>query len=249
MAYNMTTLSGHNFYDISSMLQKAIRRGDIDRAGYAANELYYKFDRYLWKRLLVISAEDCYGIMTKEIVALKMADDIVNKGKKREDTDGIFVSKAVTLLCMARKNRDACYVACNFMYLERTLEVEEVPYVNIDECELVDDYIPDWVFDVHTLKGKYKGRTGIDMIRDEQAGLNPLQLSLFDEGSWEPRIMEKKRRGNYYKNDYEWRQALEFIAGKEADPTHNGEDWPDHEENWTQVASPKTTKIRYDKAK
>lgn len=246
MAYDMLTLHGHNLYEMRSMLQKAIRRGDIDRAGYACNEMYYKYNQYMWKTLLVISAEDCYGIMTKEIVALKMADDIVNKGKTKEESDGIFVGKAVTLLCMARKNRDACYTACNFVFLERTLDPEEIPYVDIRECQLIDDTIPDWVFDCHTLKGRKNGKTGVEMIADEQAALEPVQMSLFDNASWEPRFKERKRRGDRI-SDKEWREMIEFIDGKESDPTHRGEIWPEHEPNWNQIEPPKTTKLKFDK--
>lgn len=103
----LTTTHGYNLYDISSMLQKAIRRADVYHAAYAAAEMHPKFRTYLWKRLLTVSAEDCYGIITKEIIALQQADEFVN-GKKGDNW--LFIAKAVTLLCMARKNRDADYV-------------------------------------------------------------------------------------------------------------------------------------------
>lgn len=67
------------------MIQKAIRRCDIPHAAYAANELSGKYRKYLWKRLLTVSAEDCYGIMTKEIVALQQADECVNKSEGRNE--------------------------------------------------------------------------------------------------------------------------------------------------------------------
>lgn len=61
------TKNGHSMYDMVSLLQKAIRRGDVEVAGYAANELRGRYNAYLWRRLLAISAEDCYGIMTKKL--------------------------------------------------------------------------------------------------------------------------------------------------------------------------------------
>jgi replication-associated recombination protein RarA len=70
------TRKGHNFFDMASMLQKSIRRGDVKNAAYAAYELFGNYNRYLWKRLVVISAEDCYGLVTKEIVALMEAEKI-----------------------------------------------------------------------------------------------------------------------------------------------------------------------------
>ena len=82
MEYELTTRNGHNMYDVASLMQKSIRRCDIEKASYAAYELYGNFREYMWRRLMVISAEDCYGIMTKEIVALYQADDQVNNGRK-----------------------------------------------------------------------------------------------------------------------------------------------------------------------
>lgn len=177
--YNLLTKDGYDFYEMSSMLQKAIRRGDYQRAGFAANQLIDKYRKYLWKRLLIISAEDCYGIITKEIVGLKLADDETGKN------GNIFVSKAVCLLCEAKKNRDACYFACNYMTDANLLDPSEIhDDCPIDQCALQDGIIPDWVFDVHTLKGKMRGKTIEDMIKDEQEALYPKQMSMFDNADW-----------------------------------------------------------------
>ena len=56
--------------------------------------------------IFTISAEDCYGVITKEIEALWQGHELVNKGSK-EPKGRIFVSKAVILLCECRKCRDA----------------------------------------------------------------------------------------------------------------------------------------------
>lgn len=222
MAFKITTPGGYDFYVMSSMLQKAIRRSDIDHAAFAAKELRGKHLTYLWKRLLVISAEDCYGIITKEIIALKQAEDFVRGTKKGYDVDPIFLGKAILLLCMARKNRDACYVCCNFMLDDRTLDPSEIPgELDVDEAQLGVDGIPDWVFDIHTREGWRRGKTDIDMIIDEQNALKPHQNSLFDNASWEK-----------YEEDYlskprkfaEVQKIKAFMEGKESDPTHNGED-------------------------
>lgn len=238
MGYVPKTKNGHTLSDVASLLQKSIRRGDLDRAGYALDQLFWRYEQYMWKRLLVISAEDCYGIITKEIIALKLASDTVNGKKDMNSKDPIFASKALTLLCMARKNRDACYVACNFMYPNRILDPDEIPHVDIGACELEDETMPDWVFDVHTLIGRQKGMTDFDMTVDEQAALNPIQLSLFDNGSWSNQFVEDSKRG-IKRSDEEWRRIVEFIAEREPDPTHHGENWEMHEENWSQIDSPK----------
>ena len=36
MSYDLRTRNGHNMYDMSSMLQKSIRRCNYELAGYAA---------------------------------------------------------------------------------------------------------------------------------------------------------------------------------------------------------------------
>lgn len=178
--YDLRTKSNYDFYEISSLLQKSIRRGDYQKAGFAAKELLPRYRKYLWKRLLIISAEDCYGIITKEIIALKLAADEIG-GKD----DSIFVAKSICLLCEARKNRDACYVACNYMNDNNILKPEDIhEECPIEQCELEDNKFPDWVFDVHTLKGKMNGKTIYDMIKDEQNALNPKQISMFDNADW-----------------------------------------------------------------
>lgn len=193
--YMMKTKHGHSFYDMSSMLQKSIRRGNIKYAAYAANELKEKYRNYLWKRLLVISAEDCYGVITKEIIALKMTDDEINKKAAPDRKEDIFISKAIVLLCQARKNRDACYLTCNYMNMETTLPEDKIEHVDLEEQEKLEDFeIPEWVFDVHTLRGKYSGKTINDMIVEEQAALQPKQLGLFDNAEWTNFLQKEANR-------------------------------------------------------
>lgn len=204
MGYDLTTKHGYNMYDMSSLLQKAIRRADVEKAAYAANELYERYNTYLWKRLLTVSAEDCYGIMTKEIVALQQADDFVNKGKKGDDRNTLFVAKAVILLCLARKNRDADYVACNFMYPDRTLDPDEIEHLPLEKAHL-DGGIPDYVYDCHTRKGKIAGKTKLDMIHAEGDALQPRQMSLFDNAPWDRFFDEERKNGCL--SDREWRQV------------------------------------------
>jgi len=181
----MTTRSGHNFFEMASALQKGIRRGDFNLAGYAAHELIEKYRKYLWKRLLIISAEDCYGIMTKEIVALEQADGATG-GK-----DAIFVAKAIMLLCMALKNRDACYFACNLMTGDHTIDPADIEHIELGDCELTDGRLPDYVYDCHTSRGKRMGRTVRDMIKAEQEALQPKQINFFDNEDWAPYLTEQ----------------------------------------------------------
>ena len=229
------TKNGYSMYEMSSMIQKAIRRCDIPHAAYAANELSVKYRAYLWKRLFTVSAEDCYGIMTKEIVALYQADSYVNEKAKPGETNDLFIAKAVILLCMARKNRDADYVACNFMWGDRPLTDEEfdefVDYEEVERLKSVTRFdVPDYVFDVHTHRGKMRGATMMNFFQEENEALVPRQLSLFDDGNFDGWYGHKRELGRLSPSD-ERRLAVFQADKKGVDPTHNGTVWPPDERN------------------
>lgn len=193
----LKTYSGYNLYDMSSMLQKAIRRGDVFHASFAAKEMHVKYREYLWRRLLTVSAEDCYGIMTKEIIALWEADQIINGNKCKS---WIFIAKAVTLLCMARKNRDADYVCLNFMCPDKDLSPDEIKEFGWDGLpESVT--VPDWVYDCHTRKGKMMGKTKLEMVIEENAALRPHQLNLFDDGDFGQMVEDDRKHGKLNRKD------------------------------------------------
>lgn len=108
--YQMTTRNAHSFYEISSMLQKAIRRGRYEDAFYAANELVPMYRNYMWKRLFTVSAEDCHDLVSTRVYELKCKDANVMDVRNRE-----YIAEAVGYLVGCRKNRDADYFACNIM--------------------------------------------------------------------------------------------------------------------------------------
>ena len=235
MTYQVETKNGYNLFEMSSMLQKAIRRCDIQHAAYASAELSVKFRKYLWKRLLTVSAEDCFGIMTKEIVALKQADEYVNEGSKKGETNDLFIAKAIVLLCMARKNRDADYVACNFMWNDKCLTDEEferfVDYEAVEKLKSQDRFdIPDYVYDVHTIKGKCNGKTTLDFFEKENEELSPKQLNFFDRGGYGSWYEHYDLTNGLSRNTV--KQYPKFAEGKENDPTHNGVDLNLKEPNW-----------------
>lgn len=104
------TRNGHNMFDVSSLIQKALRRGDMEFACYAAHEMMWKYRPYLWTRLFITSAEDCYDPVSGRILYLRKKDYEISDA---EDTR--YLSEAINLLVRTRKNRDADYFACNFV--------------------------------------------------------------------------------------------------------------------------------------
>lgn len=181
MRQQLTTQRGYDFYEVASALQKSIRRGDVRLAGYMALELFPKYANYCWKRLLTISAEDCYGMVTQEIMALHDAFWVVNKGKKGDQLKGrIFISKAVILLCECKHSRDADILQ-NYVYDRKVSLTDEQIEELFREVRSEPMEIPEYVFDCHTLKGKRAGKTKRDFFVEEQRDLANAQMSLFDD--------------------------------------------------------------------
>src|SRR5436190_23106651 len=134
------TKRGYEFGEVSSAMQKAIRRGDAKLAGYWALELFASgYGNYVWKRLLTISAEDCWGILTQEIKALHDGYQHVNKGVPVRDHKGrIFISKAVILLSLAKKSRDPDHLQ-NLVYdQQKGLN----PKTLADDLRKAPEYVP-----------------------------------------------------------------------------------------------------------
>ena len=92
----MLTRTGLSFWEVTSAMQNSIRKGDYEIAGFCLWELLPQYTPYLRKRLLVISAEDCYGVITKEIL------NLCEIGTEKSLTD------AVNLLCKAKK-KNVCH--------------------------------------------------------------------------------------------------------------------------------------------
>jgi replication-associated recombination protein RarA len=144
----LITEQGYDFFEVSSALQKSIRRGLEDDAMYWAVELYNSnYDEYIWKRLKIISSEDI-GLaepnLSSNIYALY---EMYQQQKKNDKTGGktshrLFLAHAIVMLCRAKKSRLIDHFQ---IYHFRTHHLEKKP-------------IPDFAFDKHTTTGKRNGR-------------------------------------------------------------------------------------------
>lgn len=181
MVYRLNTARGYQFSEVSSAMQKAIRRGDAKLAGYWALELWASgYGQYVWRRLLTVSAEDCWGILTAEVKALHDSYTEINRQTSAKKPKGrIFISKAVILLCLAKKSRDADHLQ-NFVYDQ---QAGLNPETLTDELEQAGEYIPipDYAYDCHTPEGRKRGATKADFFRAEQDALQPRLPGLFDD--------------------------------------------------------------------
>lgn len=226
------TKNGYTADDMMTMLQKAIRRSDIPHASYAALELYSRFRKQMWDLLLVASDEDCHGIMTEEVIALCSTDDKVNGKKSVNLANMLFVSKAIILLSIARKSPNANYISCNNLWTDSAMsKLEFLASIDSSTVEHImrsDSrfQVPDYVFDVHTYRGKRSGKTQLDFLIEEIAALNPKQSGLFDNGNYREYYDRCRRmeRPIYPEYALRWQQ---FMENGEPDPTHNGKDFPE----------------------
>jgi hypothetical protein len=96
----------------------------------------------------------------------------------RQPRGRIFISKAVILLCLAKKNRDADHLQ-NFVFDQQAGLNENTL---AEELRSSEPYVqtPDYAYDCHTSAGKKRGKTKADFFKAEQAALEPFQLGLFD---------------------------------------------------------------------
>jgi len=183
MGYNVRTANDYDFYEVASLLQKTIRRGDAVLAIRAAEELQPNFHKYVWNRLIILSAEDCEDNITGAIVDLFDGWQVVNKVGQKGDPGRLFIAKAILLLCKVRHSRDADNLL--LLVSERFPEREFEFALNEEAAELLpvdaelDLEIPDYVYDVHTRRGKRLGKTKKQFMLDEEAGLTR-PVTVFD---------------------------------------------------------------------
>jgi replication-associated recombination protein RarA len=178
MGMSVQTVRGYALLDVASAMQKAIRRADARSAGYWAVELFESgYQQYLWRRLLTISAEDCWGCITHEIESLYRAWETIHKQKAGKGR--IFAAKAVILLAQARKCRDADHLT-NLVYDPQAIPEKQLEK-DLDEARKHPEPIPDYAFDCHTKKGKMMGKTKGQFFREEFKALKPREKGLFDD--------------------------------------------------------------------
>jgi replication-associated recombination protein RarA len=185
MGYQIETKRGYDFYEVSSSLQKSIRRGDARHAGYWAIELWESgYANYVWKRLYTISAEDVWGLITNEVRALHQGYLLVNEaakkqGEKKPAKGRIFIAKAVIMLCMAKKSRDADHLT-NLVYDRMGIDEKKLQE-DLEEARKHPEPIPPYAFDIHTAQGRARGATKAKFFVDEHDALDPFQPGLFDD--------------------------------------------------------------------
>lgn len=157
--YQMRTKHGYEFFEVASAFQKAVRRCDEALAMQWAVELYESgYQKYAWKRMIIMASEDV-GLgeanCITHIMALKASYDYLLSLNDKHKPEKLPFTQAVLVLVYSRKSR----------YVDLAISV----YWKMNETKRPE--IPDYVFDMHTRKGKSMGR-GLDHFYAEGAKIN-----------------------------------------------------------------------------
>ncbi len=145
--YDLRTKKGYDFFEVSSALQKCIRRGLEEEAMYWAVELFNSnYVEYVWKRLRIMASEDV-GLAAPgtvaEIAALYQHHKLqATKKEDKNQPERLFLTHAVLLLCRAPKSR----------------VVDHALLYHWMRHEHVHHEIPDWALDKHNERGRRLGR-------------------------------------------------------------------------------------------
>jgi replication-associated recombination protein RarA len=161
MGKSWNTKNGFNYYTAMSAFQKAIRRCDENQTVFWGIELYESGNvQHLWNRIYVIIHEDI-GLAEPDITGrvnhLKHAHDYLEKHRPGRVSKKLVFLQLLLMLARAKKSRlvDTSYMYYWHQHDELAKSIE----------------IPDYVFDMHTYKGKKMGR-GIQHFYDEAAHIN-----------------------------------------------------------------------------
>ena len=188
----------------------------MENSGFALNKLGEENDyKTIWKVLMAVAINECKNLPTKEIIALELADEYVNKDKVFGKRDDIYVCKAVMVLMYYIDGTHETVCGCDEIEYERIIDRND-DYKNIDDCRLPNNEVPEWVYDVHTIKGKREGKTDWGMNLVEFAALNPLQVGYFDDGDWSLRYEYKW--AHQMCSEAEYKAMLEYKVGRVCNP-------------------------------
>lgn len=158
--FEVFTQNGYRLDEVASALQKSIRRGKEEEALQWALELYPKYHKYLWGRLMVVSAEDIEEYQAGVIVnALHDMFVKTNEGGK-QIRHRIFITKTILYLCRAVKSRESDH----FQHYHDKVQKQRGDVLS---------EIPEYAKDVHTKAGRLAGKTKAQFMVEEQEGLEP----------------------------------------------------------------------------
>lgn len=147
----LTTKHGFKLDEVSSAMQKEIRRGNEKEAVHWALELIESgYARYMFKRLKICAAEDIGMADPFSMVLVKQIEESWEKEKRSKaeggEADRHYFTLAVIYLARCPKNRE---INDCIAYVEHERAIGQVPE------------IPDYAIDGHTSRGREMGKDKI----------------------------------------------------------------------------------------
>jgi replication-associated recombination protein RarA len=222
------TRRNYSPHECISAVQKAIRRSDPKAAAYWAMELWESgYGAWLWKRLLVITAEDV-GLADRYLPATIKALEEMASAERKRGGGGMETVQAAMLLATAQKSRLVCRL---------TIELAS------DHAERLE--VPDEALDRHTRRGRRMGRGFEHFDQEAQLLVDPdYSATLRGYDSMDQELKAMEQYGNEHRRrshaddptlpDNPWSKRRAFGAAAEA-----SDSWlPDVEEEDPQQELP-----------
>lgn len=158
---SMKSRNGLPCDELIAGVQKAIRHADYEIAIDMAYELYITsehLENKLWRRLNAIAVEDIGFGNQRAIEVIRNLDQARQKFPYFDGDRPFFFMHAIRFLCQQPKDRSTDCL--------KNIVIKEVEQGRV--CE-----IPDYAYDVHTVKGRAKGRDIIHFL-DEASKVFPV---------------------------------------------------------------------------
>lgn len=152
--HDIKTASGYTGDLLLSALQKFIRRGDVENAVRAAYELAIyseEAEQVVWQRLRVICAEDVGMGNTNAPAVIHALAESVKAFPWGNPDRNIILTHAVRYLCACPKDRASCTLNS---VIKRRVKAG------------VAFELPDYVYDMHTEKGREMGRGRMHFLHE-----------------------------------------------------------------------------------
>lgn len=159
--HELTTKNGYPLDEVTSALQKCIRRGLEEEALFWSLEMSDSgYGQYLWKRLMIIAAEDI-GLADPQALTLTVSGWLATKEstKSFSQAPGMkteFLGLVLLHLCRAPKNREGDDFIC-YLLARRQKGLRLT--------------VPDAALDEHTDRGRKMGR-GEEFWQEESSKLD-----------------------------------------------------------------------------
>jgi len=140
----LITQNGFFLDETISALQKEIRRGNEKSAMMLALEMIPRYEKYMWRRLLVITVEDIGpGNPNAHVQVRSLRDSYFEfRAENKSGTARLLLANAIIIMCRSPKSRMGDHLQCTASVDWHNGQLE----------------IPDYALDKHTAKGRRAGR-------------------------------------------------------------------------------------------